>query len=346
MASEFRAGDVLEQVRQQLESGENEKALERLLVLEAERKGQSFFWQLLGIARLRMQDREGAAAAFAKGLERDDTDALLWRNLGWAFHGMERWADGREAFERALSFSGEGEDAYGMALCLYGEKRFREAMNILIPWMEEDGDGSRTRLFLHAALAAGIPEKEILGRARAFTRNGGHASDWQFLAQVEHLAGNPGRAALAMETALGMGPSEPDGWVQVARLYAREGLFASAARSLQNAGSGWEQERVGYLLAAGIYGEALDLLEKTGGTEAGMLEVRIRIQQGDPRAALARLNRMEENPEVHYARGLCYWELGEYEKAGLYFSRLLENPAWKEAVQGLSDRMKRLESNP
>ncbi|WP_222427596.1 tetratricopeptide repeat protein [Desulfobotulus alkaliphilus] len=333
---------VLQQALFFLEGEEPEKAFDVLASQEVSLKGLSHYWSLRATARFRMGELEGAAEDFQRGLTLDPENADLWRNLGWTFHGMDRWKDGAEAFQRALTVSQQGKDAYGLALCLFNAGDAVAAKEKMAEWLKADTPPDWLRLFVHASLASGDTKPELLRQMEGLALESGRAEDWRLLASGLHRAGYAGRAALALETAFYLKKPDHGDWQALAGLYASAGLPHLAAGAMERAGRD-AMDGVPYLMAAGRYRDALLLLQKNEGPEAGMLAARLHRQAGNPSAALASLSGLKETPEVLYMKGLCFRELSRYSEARRVFALLAEVPGWEFRVKGLLNRMQALD---
>lgn len=338
----FASRGVLQQALLFLEGEKPEKAFDVLASQEASLGGLSHYWSLRATARFRMGELDGAAEDFQRGLSLEPESADLWRNLGWTFHAMDRWKDGADAFQRALKVSQEGKDAYGLALCLFKAGDAVAAKEKMAEWLKADTPPDWLRLFVHASLTEGGIKPELLRQMEGLALESGSAEDWQLLASGLHMAGYTGRAALAFETAFFLKKPGPEDWQMLAGLYASAGLPHLAAGAMERAGLD-AMDILPHLLAAGRYRDALLLLQKNGGPEAGMLAARLYRQAGDPSAALASLSGLKETPEVLYIKGLCFRELRRYSEARRVFALLAEEPGWDLRVKGLLSRIQAME---
>jgi len=186
-----------------------------------------------GLKCYRAGDLRGAAEWIGRAVELDATVPRYHNNLAVALRNLGRLAEAAEACRRALALEADYADAHtNLGHTLYDQGLPDDARTHFCRALELKPDHADALFGLGTLCFDRGETDEAIRRFReSLAVRPDHAATYNNLGNALHKAGKPGEAIAAYERAVALDPTLTAAAVQLARVYAQEGLIDEARQS-------------------------------------------------------------------------------------------------------------------
>jgi len=243
-AASARSGALLEQKKRlagRFLAGDFTGAETDALAMTQARPEDAFGWKLLGAARQRLGNAQGAFAANTRATELLPDDAEAWFNLGVAQQTLLRLAGAEAAYRRALDLKPDFAEAAGnLGNVLAAQERQAEAELCYRAALAVKPDYAEAANNLGVALhnLGRLSEAETACRHAAAIRPDyaeAHGNLGNVLMDMNQLA----EAEACHRKSLALNPNQPRGWSNLGVALHRQKRLDEARRCLEHALSLW-----------------------------------------------------------------------------------------------------------
>jgi predicted Zn-dependent protease len=306
---------------------------------------------IYGLALLKIGRAKQAAAAFAKGLEKNPDDYSLTHNLGIALMQAGRYGEAGDVLVKAASRAEAGlrpSLLYLAAQCAYLDHKPRRALTLLKPFLAGP-EAAESWIYLAAVASLECGERPLAEQYfdRLVRSRPGKREYWKGLAHARLQQGKNPSAIAALEVAKRLPGSGLQDRDELSRLYMLATAPLLSLRARQGDAENPEQRdmRIRCLERANRHAELVSYLDSRIAVEPGpelfWLKGRSLYRMGRLHEALAAFSGGgrfggEAAARCAMMAGMLAWEAGDLQDARNRFTALAENEFFgTEASQAL-----------
>lgn len=308
---------------------------------------------MLGAARHDSGNREGALTAFHDGYKLYPENESLCRNCAVLLYEQKKYAQAARMFERTYELSPKNPQMlYHAGAAYYEGQKYKQSARILSRLLAETKNPKKDwiKLSIHSFLQSGQQSKALNYLRKLLIKYPQAPEYWKMLAKVEMDRKKYVAAAAALEMCYSFSTPTEQESRQLAQLYKYIHTPLKAADILnkiygKDKKKKQIQELVSLYTRAGKTHEALKLVnqalkrntEKESSLQLLMTKGKLLYQLREFNAARMSFSLcLKQNPkaaEARLYRGLCFWELKQWQLSRNDFQKLTHMEKYKSRAE-------------